>query len=96
MHTDAARIERIALCVDDVSNHAVQIHQLAACHVALTRKHEQIPYDALGAAGFATDRFQRLAVIIRPFAAQQQLREAADCRQRIVELMGNTRQHVTK
>ena len=95
-HADAARIERIPLRVHDVPDHAVQIDQFTARHVSLSRKRQQVAHDALGTSRFASDRLQRLAIVLGPRAAQQELREPADRCQRVVQLMCHTSQHVSE
>ena len=82
------------LRVHDVTDHAMQVHQFAARDVALPRKGQQVAHDAFCASCLATDRLQRLPILNRPRAAKQQLRKSADGRERIVQLVRHTSQHV--
>ena len=95
-YAHTARVEGIPLRIHDMPDHPVQVDQLAARHVALSCKCQQVTDDAFCAARLTPDRLQRLAIIVGPRATQQQLRKSADGRERIVQLVRDTRQHMTE
>ena len=92
----AVRFQRITLRVRDVSHDPVEIDAMPLRGLLAAREREQILHDLRGALRLAVHGLDGAAIFLRETRLQEDLREARDGGQRVVQLMCHTRKCVPR